>query len=91
MPPGSPGSAHGSVAAKVQLSRRESISAAAGNLQQLGCIRYRRGHIAVLDRIELETRACECYAVVKKEMGRLLADVRHRQDIATVVPYTPLD
>lgn len=71
--------------------RRESISAAAGNLQQLGCIRYRRGHIAVLDRIELETRACECYAVVKKEMGRLLPDVLHRQDAAAVVRSQPLD
>ena len=54
--------------------RRESVAAAAGKLQQAGLIRYRRGHIAVLNRTGLEKRACECYAVVKKEMGRLLAD-----------------
>lgn len=58
--------------------RRESVTEAAGHLQQAGYIRYRRGHIGVLDRAGLETRACECYAVVKKEMDRLLSDVRYR-------------
>jgi len=56
--------------------RREGITEAAGKLQTAGFIRYRRGHIAVLDRVGLETRSCECYAVVKKELVRLLADVR---------------
>ena len=65
--------------------RREGITEAAGKLQHAGFIRYRRGHIAVLDRSGLETRTCECYAVVKKEMSRLLSDVRYRQGIATVV------
>ena len=64
--------------------RREGITEAAGNLQRAGLIRYRRGHIAVLDRSGLETNACECYAVVKTEMRRLLSDVRQRQVIAAV-------
>jgi len=64
--------------------RRESITEAAGKLQHAGLIRNRRGHIAVLDRVGLETRACECYAVVKKELGRLLSDVRYRQSIELV-------
>ena len=55
--------------------RRESITEAAGRLQQGGFIRYRRGHINVLDRIGLQSRACECYAAVKKEMDRLLPEV----------------
>lgn len=59
--------------------RREGITEAAGHLQQAGCIRYRRGHISVLDRAGLEARVCECYAVVKKEHDRLLGDVRNRQ------------
>ncbi len=64
--------------------RREGITEAAGNLQDAGFIRYRRGHIAVLDRHGLETRACECYAVVRKELGRLLSDVRLRQELSAV-------
>jgi CRP-like cAMP-binding protein len=64
--------------------RREGITEAAGKLQHAGFIRYRRGHIAVLERSGLETRACECYAAVKKEFGRLLSDVRHRQGISAV-------
>jgi CRP-like cAMP-binding protein len=61
--------------------RREGITEAAGNLQRAGFIRYRRGHISVLDRLGLETHVCECYAVVKQELGRLL-DVRYRQIVA---------
>jgi len=56
--------------------RRESVTEAAGSLQNSGCIRYRRGHIAVIDRSKLETRACECYEVVKKELNRLMTNVR---------------
>jgi len=55
--------------------RREGITEAAGNLQRAGVIRYRRGHIAVLERSALETLVCECYAVVKQELIRLLSDV----------------
>lgn len=64
--------------------RREGITQAAGNLQQAGLIRYRRGHIAVLERSGLEARACECYAVVKKELDRLLSDVQHRHGLSAV-------
>jgi len=64
--------------------RREGITEAAGKLQHAGVIRYRRGHISVLERSGLEARACECYAVVKTELNRLLSDVRHRQDIPAV-------
>ncbi len=60
--------------------RREGITEAAGNLQRAGLINYRRGHISVLDRAGLEKRVCECYAVVKAEMNRLLPDdILYRQ------------
>lgn len=61
--------------------RRESVTEAAGKLQRAGFISYRRGHIAVIDRSKLETHACECYAVVKKELGRLLSDGHHRDGL----------
>ena len=51
--------------------RRESITDAAGNLERAGYISSRRGHIAVVDRKGLESTACECYAMVRKEVLRL--------------------
>ena len=45
--------------------RREGVTDAAGKLQKLGVIQYRRGQITVLDRPHLERLCCECYAVVK--------------------------
>lgn len=51
--------------------RREGVTEAAGKLQKLGVITYKRGHILVEDRAKLETLCCECYAVVKSETDRL--------------------
>ena len=64
--------------------RREGITEAAGRLQQAGFIRYRRGHITVLERAGLEAKVCECYAVVKKELIRLLSDVQGRQNTSAI-------
>jgi CRP-like cAMP-binding protein len=55
--------------------RREGVTEAAFKLQAAGLIHYARGHITLLDRPGLERRSCECYAVVKKEYGRLLPDL----------------
>ena len=55
--------------------RREGVTEAAGKLPEAELIRYHRGHIAVLDRPRMEQRVCECYAVVKTEMERLLPEV----------------
>ena len=66
--------------------RRESITQAAGALQDGGYIRYRRGHIAVLDPIGLQACACECYGVVKQELHRLLNEPRLRQGDAMPEP-----
>ena len=52
--------------------RREGVTEAAGKLQAAGVIRYRRGHISVLDRPKLEKLSCECYDVVRRETARLL-------------------
>lgn len=59
--------------------RREGVSGAAFKLQQTGAIRYSRGRIVVLDREQLEQRACECYRVARAEHDRLLpAPTGHR-------------
>jgi len=44
--------------------RRETVTVAAGRLQDAGLIRYSRGHITIVDRKGLEATACECYPAV---------------------------
>lgn len=64
--------------------RREGVTQGVGNLQRSGFISCRRGHITVLSRSGLESGACECYSVVKKEIDRLLSDFRHRQNNSAI-------
>jgi signal transduction histidine kinase/CRP-like cAMP-binding protein len=74
---------------------RHGAADATAMLQADGVIRYSAGRITVLDRPALERRVCECYAVVKREVDRLLPAkedqalrlakfiVRHMDDILT--------
>ena len=62
--------------------RREGVTEGAYFLQKLGLIRYTRGRITVLNREALESRACECYAVVKQECDRLLPGPARRTPAA---------
>ncbi|MEO8001852.1 MAG: Crp/Fnr family transcriptional regulator [Arenimonas sp.] len=57
--------------------RREGVTVAACKLNSIGAIEYSRGKIVVLDRALLESLSCECYALVRKETGRLLPAVHH--------------
>lgn len=52
--------------------RRTGVTVAAQGLKQSGVIKYRRGDVSILDLAALKTRACECYAVTKREFDRLL-------------------
>jgi CRP-like cAMP-binding protein len=61
--------------------RREGVNEAAGKLQEAGLIHYSRGRIVVLDRLGIEARTCECYAVVKRESDRLLPDRREPESV----------
>jgi CRP-like cAMP-binding protein len=62
--------------------RRESVTVAAGRLQDAGLIHYARGRITILDRKGLEASACECYDTVKKEFERLLGKESFNPDSA---------
>ncbi len=59
--------------------RRESVTVAAGHLQDAGLIHYCRGHIRILDRQGLESRVCECYRIVEDEVDRLFGGKRKPQ------------
>jgi len=59
--------------------RRESVTVAAGHLQDAGLIHYCRGHILILDRNGLEANVCECYRIVEHEFDRLFGRRRKPQ------------
>jgi len=44
--------------------RRAGVTVAAGAMQDMGAISYRRGNLRVNDRQMLETIACECYGTL---------------------------
>jgi len=52
--------------------RRTSVTLVASTLQQAGLIKYRRGHIHIVDVDGLRDAACECYEAVKSHSDRLL-------------------
>jgi len=52
--------------------RRTTVTLAARMLQNAGVIRYRRGHIKILDREGLEAVSCECYGAVRRNIARIL-------------------
>ena len=54
--------------------RRTTVTDVMGALQKTGLIRYRRGHVSILDSGALRQRACECYDISKLEFDRLLGD-----------------
>jgi CRP-like cAMP-binding protein len=56
--------------------RRESVTLAAGHLQDAGLIHYCRGRISILDRNGLESNVCECYRLVEDEVDRLFGRKR---------------
>ena len=51
--------------------RRQSVTVAAGLLQQAGLISYRRGIVTILDRERLEESACEDYRFTREIYERM--------------------
>lgn len=54
-------------------SRRATVTLSAGLLQAAGLIRYHRGRVTVIDRPGLEAVSCECYAVIRSALERVVA------------------
>ena len=48
-------------------ARRAGITVAAGVLQSIGAIEYRRGQLHIKDQVTLEKAVCECYPIMKAE------------------------
>jgi CRP-like cAMP-binding protein len=49
-------------------TRRSSVTVSAGALQKAGIISYTRGSVTVVDRRKLEKAACDCYAIVRRQL-----------------------
>jgi len=52
--------------------RRAAVNEIAAALQREGYIVYSYGRISVRDRHGLESAACECYRIIRREMDRLI-------------------
>jgi CRP-like cAMP-binding protein len=55
--------------------RRTTVTDVMGTLQKAKLIRYRRGHVVILDHDGLLHRTCECYGISRSEFDRLEASV----------------
>jgi hypothetical protein len=56
--------------------RRNTVSVEAHAVQEAGLIRYRRGHVTILNRDGLEDCACECYLVIREETDKLMGPAK---------------
>lgn len=52
---------------------RTTVTAVAGRIQREGLIEYGRGRIQILDARRMEAAACECYRIVREDVGLYLS------------------
>jgi CRP-like cAMP-binding protein len=55
-------------------ARRAGITVAAGMLQEMQAIEYRRGQLHIRSRELLEATVCECYAIIQTDFKRFSAN-----------------
>ena len=51
-------------------TNRATVTMSAITLQDIGYIKYKRGHIEITDREGLEDFTCDCYKIIKREYDR---------------------
>lgn len=56
-------------------TRRASVTVAAGALQRAGMIAYTRGSVTILDPKMLAETACDCYAIVQRQLNEWESEV----------------
>ena len=52
--------------------QRPTVTVALSELERLGAITHRRGHVTLVSRVDLEEITCECYWAIRREVGRHL-------------------
>jgi CRP-like cAMP-binding protein len=62
--------------------RTVTVTLCAGKLEAGGLIKHHYGQVTIVDRGGLESVACECYGVIRSELGRVAQKAHGRQDPA---------
>jgi CRP-like cAMP-binding protein len=57
---------------------RPTVTVVAGTLQKAGLIKYRHGHVTIVDRENLESASCECYRAATTLLKNVTEGMRSR-------------
>jgi CRP-like cAMP-binding protein len=57
---------------------RPTVTVVAGTLQRAGLIKYRHGHVTIVDREQLEAASCECYRAATDLLNGVTDGTRSR-------------
>jgi Mn-dependent DtxR family transcriptional regulator len=57
---------------------RPTVTVVAGTLQKAGLIKYRHGHVTIVDRENLEAASCECYRAATDLLKRVTDGMKSR-------------
>lgn len=57
---------------------RPTVTVVAGTLQKAGLIKYRHGHVTIVDRDNLEAASCECYRAATDSLNRVTDGMKSR-------------
>jgi CRP-like cAMP-binding protein len=67
-------------------ARRTTVTLIAGVLQKQGLIKYQRGRVKILKRVELEAASCDCYQITKELYASLYRHAVRSGDVDAETP-----